>query len=124
LFVFDGSKRPCKNGRIPFGGDRDNIAVLKLLLDALEVPYHQAPGEAEAECARLQIVGVVDAVRSEDSDTLMFSCGPMIQRYLVEGGNGKKRSKSTPHVDVHTANNIQEQHGLSREGFILFAILC
>ena len=32
------------------------------LLEAMGVPWHQAPGEAEKMCAALQMVGIVDAI--------------------------------------------------------------
>jgi holliday junction resolvase YEN1 len=54
LFVFDGPKRPWKRGR---GGGKgvgwERLRLLKELLKELNVPFHHAPGEAEAECARL-----------------------------------------------------------------------
>lgn len=50
----------------------ERIALLTKTLDALRVPHHRAPGEAEAECAKLQQEEIVDAVWSEDGDTLML----------------------------------------------------
>ena len=53
----------------------ERIALLSKTLDALKVPHHRAPGEAEAECAKLQQEGIVDAVWSEDGDTLiLYAC--------------------------------------------------
>jgi hypothetical protein len=58
------------------GGKIDYRArdLLKGMLRCFGIPFHEAPGEAGAECARLQILGLVDAVWSQDSDCLMFGC--------------------------------------------------
>jgi len=69
IFVFDGPGRPWKHGRRGQGKiDYRARDLLKEMLRCFGIPYHEAPGEAEAECARLQILGLVDAVWSQDSD--------------------------------------------------------
>lgn len=73
LFVDDGPSKPWKRNK-GTGGLVDK-AIMKLthqLLDHLKIPYHQAPGEAKAECAKLQSMGVVDAAWSDDGDASMF----------------------------------------------------
>jgi 5'-3' exonuclease len=40
----------------------------------------QAPGEAEAELAELNSCGIIDAVLTEDSDTLVFGAQCVIRR--------------------------------------------
>ncbi len=45
---------------------------------------HDAPGEAEAEFALLPQRGVVDAVLSEDVDTLMFGCTRTLRSWSAE----------------------------------------
>lgn len=65
IFVWDGMRKPGKGRRNGHGGgkvDDKIIKMLHLMFDHLSVPYHRAPGEAEAECARLQQLGIVDAV--------------------------------------------------------------
>ena len=63
LFVFDGPNRPGKNGKKPAGEMRpEDAKLLKQMLEVLAVPYVVAPAEAEAECAKLQMQGIVDAV--------------------------------------------------------------
>ena len=55
LFVNDGLRKPWKRKK---RGTKLDYSLTKLthqLLDRLKVPHHQAPGEAEAECARLQV---------------------------------------------------------------------
>jgi Holliday junction resolvase YEN1 len=83
VFVFDGSNVPAKRGRNegrPVGGDR---SLLKEVLDALRIPHLNASGEAEAECCRLQVLGLVDAVYSSDSDCLLFGCTFWLQHHRI-----------------------------------------
>lgn len=121
VFVFDGPKRPgMKRGKNVggLGGGADSARSMKLIkLMGFEV--HQAPGEAEAECAVLQKEGVVDAVLSEDVDTLMFGSGVTLRDWSSEGTS----SKEPTHVSVYNANDIKDKSGLDREGMILIALM-
>lgn len=98
----------------------------KRMLDVLSIPHCQAPSEAEAECARLQSEGIVDAVWSEDSDILMFGSTFVIRNYRDPNGpkdkNGKLK-RSTTHVRVHRAELIKRELGLDKKDFLLAAIL-
>jgi Holliday junction resolvase YEN1 len=82
-------------------------------------PIHLAPGEAEAECALLQREGIVDAVLSEDVDTLMFGSGITIRNWSPE------KSGTTPtHVNVYDAVETKNgPSGLDRDGMILVALM-
>ncbi|GME25715.1 Flap structure-specific endonuclease [Neofusicoccum parvum] len=119
LFIFDGPSRPWKKGKTAGMIKFKDIALLRRVLDLLRVPHHRAPAEAEAECARLQQEGIVDAVWSEDSDSLMFGCTFLIRNYRDKD----KNKKSDTHVRVHRARDILEQKKLDREGLVLFAML-
>ncbi|KAF2772226.1 PIN domain-like protein, partial [Teratosphaeria nubilosa] len=81
IFVYDGLSRPGKDRRKGAGNrlEKEIVRLLHQLLDHLKIPYHQAPGEAEAECAKLQRLGVVDAVWSDGGDALMFGCTTLIK---------------------------------------------
>ena len=83
-------------------------------------PYHTAPGEAEAECALLQKEGLVDAVLSEDVDTMMFGCSMTMRSWTAEGGRG---NKSPTHVNLYDAKVTKEEKGLDSEGMILIALM-
>ncbi|KAI2463504.1 PIN domain-like protein [Annulohypoxylon bovei var. microspora] len=119
IFVFDGRNKPNKNRPKGQNYSEQNVVLLKELLDQLGVPHHEAPGEAEAECARLQKLGVVDAVWSDDSDTFMFGCATVVQFYRPEGSE----FKSEDNVLVYTAARLVERSNLSREGMLMYAIL-
>lgn len=45
---------------------------VKKMLTLMGVPVIQAPGEAEAQCSYLNKIGKVDAVCTEDTDSLVF----------------------------------------------------
>lgn len=82
---------------------------------------HDAPGEAEAECALLQQKGVVDAVLSEDVDTIMFGCRRTLRNWSAEGQKG---SKTPTHVSMYDATAVAAgPSGLDREGMVLVALM-
>lgn len=121
IFVFDGPNKP------PFKRNKrtgPNVASIpeflaKQLLKQFGYPIHLAPGEAEAECALLQREGIVDAVLSEDVDTLMFGSGVTIRNWSPE-----KTGKTPTHVNVYDAVETKNgPSGLDREGMILVALM-
>ncbi|KAK0109823.1 hypothetical protein ONS95_002494 [Cadophora gregata] len=123
LFVFDGPKRPQlkRNKKVGRGGASASDIATKQLLRLFGFSYHNAPGEAEAECALLQRHGIVDAVLSEDVDTLMFGSGITLRDWSSEGSRG---NKAPTHVSLFDAKKTKEgKAGLDREGMILVALL-
>ncbi|RMX85574.1 hypothetical protein D0867_15862 [Hortaea werneckii] len=118
LFVYDGPSKPWKSGR---GGggllDKELVKLLHQLLDHLKVPYHRAPGEAEAECAALEQRGVVDAVWADDGDAFMFGCQTLIKQHKVDG----QRIKD--YVRIYRAKTILKECDLDRDSLVLFAML-
>ncbi|RMY89527.1 hypothetical protein D0861_04167 [Hortaea werneckii] len=118
LFVYDGPSEPWKSGR---GGggllDKELVKLLHQLLDHLKVPYHRAPGEAEAECAALEQRGVVDAVWADDGDAFMFGCQTLIKQHKVDG----QRIKD--YVRIYRAETILKECDLDRDSLVLFAML-
>ncbi|KAJ9138586.1 PIN domain-like protein [Coniochaeta hoffmannii] len=122
LFVFDGPNKPAlKRGKRSTGtGDATSKAMMKRLIRLFGFMVHDAPGEAEAECALLQQKGVVDAVLSEDVDTIMFGCGKTMRSWSAESKSGQ-----TPtHVTVYDAEWLRrDDKGLDREGMVLVALM-
>jgi Holliday junction resolvase YEN1 len=120
LFVFDGPNRP------PFKRNKrtgPNVASIpeflaKQLLKHFAFPMHMAPGEAEAECAFLQREGLVDAVLSEDVDTLMFG-----SKQTIRNWSAQDKGKSPTHVNLYDAEETKLTSGLDREGMILVALM-
>ncbi|PVH94193.1 PIN domain-like protein, partial [Periconia macrospinosa] len=122
LVVFDGKTRAPKKSRgfnghgCPMRHER-NRDLLRML-DTLNVPYYEAPGEAEAECAMLQMKGHVDAVWSEDSDTLMFGCS-LLLRFHKDESSRKQWHKA----EILRSIDIQNGLGFDRAALVLFAML-
>ena len=122
LFVFDGPNKPPfkRNKRSGHHGASIPNMMCKQLLKLFGFPFHTAPGEAEAECAYLQRKGVVDAVLSEDVDTLMFGCEVTLRNWSSEGTKG---NKSPTHVSLYNAETTKRKAGLDREGMVLIALM-
>ncbi|KXT05469.1 hypothetical protein AC578_10974 [Pseudocercospora eumusae] len=124
LFVWDGMSKPGKdrhrkNG--PGGGkvDDETVKSLHKMFDVLEVPYHRAPGEAEAECAKLQRLGVVDAVWSDDCDSFMFGCTTLIKEHQKAG----QKKDCLGKVRIYKASTILRNFDLDGDSLVLFAVL-
>jgi Holliday junction resolvase YEN1 len=123
LFVFDGANKPPFKRNAKTGSQAASLPnyLTKQLLKLFGFPFHTAPGEAEAECALLQKQGIVDAVLSEDVDTLMFGCSMTLRNWTSEGTRG---SKSPTHVNVYFAEDARTGEArLDSEGMILIALM-
>ncbi|KAJ5354723.1 hypothetical protein N7541_005767 [Penicillium brevicompactum] len=126
LFVYDGPHKPAfKRGKAVSARSYGSAPIIRRSKDLLErfrFPWHEAPGEAEAECAHLQQAGIVDAVMSNDVDALMFGSSMTIMNFSKESGSG---STSASHVTCYAMG--QDGHPsnipLDRPGMILFAML-
>ncbi|KAH6604263.1 flap structure-specific endonuclease [Trichoderma cornu-damae] len=120
IFVFDGPNKPkIKRNKRSGRGDGFTVIHAKRLIRYFGFVVHDAPGEAEAECAFLQKNGVVDAVLSEDVDTIMFGCTRTLRNWSAEGKG------STPtHVSMYDVKDLKMADlGLDREGMVLVALM-
>jgi holliday junction resolvase YEN1 len=122
IFVFDGPNKPVfKRNKRSGRGDGVATSMAKRMIRLFGFQAHDAPGEAEAECALLQQQGIVDAVLSEDVDTIMFGCTRTLRNWSAEGSKG---SKTPTHISVYdTAELRQGESGLDREGMVLVALM-
>lgn len=123
LFVYDGkNKPPFKRGKAVSGqGNAPIIQISKRLIDLFRFPRHDAPGEAEAECANLQRAGIVDAVMSNDVDAMMFGSKMTIMNFSKESGS----TTSASHVTCYRMGGQADAPNvdLDRPGMVLFAML-
>ncbi|KIE01180.1 DNA repair protein (XPGC)/ Rad, partial [Metarhizium majus ARSEF 297] len=121
IFVFDGSNKPIfKRNKRSGRGDGATTAAAKHLIRLFGFPTHDAPGEGEAECALLQRHGIVDAVLSEDVDTIMFGCTKTLRNWSSEG----KTSTAPTHVSLYDVEDMAlGDLGLDREGMVLVALM-
>ncbi|PSR93682.1 PIN domain-like protein [Coniella lustricola] len=123
IFVFDGPRKPAfkRNKRSRREGDTLSKAMAQQIIRLFGFATHNAPGEAEAECALLQREGIVDAVLSEDVDTIMFGCTRTLRNWSAEGRN---RAQTPTHVSLYDAAEMrQDETGLDREGLVLVALM-
>ncbi|EPE03742.1 flap structure-specific endonuclease [Ophiostoma piceae UAMH 11346] len=148
IFVFDGPNKPLfkRNKRSAGPGDTVAAAMAKRMIRMFGFYIHDAPGEAEAECALLQQRGVVDAVLSEDVDTLMFGCTRTLRNWsaATSTSSGKGNSSATVthvtmfeterHLPTATGEAVDpavvpeavlrsRETGLDREGMVLVALM-
>ncbi|KAJ6440768.1 flap structure-specific endonuclease [Purpureocillium lavendulum] len=121
VFVFDGPNKPVfKRNKRSGRGDGVATAQAKQLLRLFGFAIHDAPGEAEAECALLQKRGIVDAVLSEDVDTIMFGCTKTLRNWSSES----KTAKTPTHVSLYDVQHPDiAKLGLDREGMVLIALM-
>jgi Holliday junction resolvase YEN1 len=122
--VFDGPNKPLFKRNKKVGGPGVRVAsvpefLAKQLLKQFGFPWHVAPGEAEAECALLQREGIVDAVLSEDVDTLMFGSGVTLRNWTSDSGS----NKTPTHVNVYRAEDTLKSSGLDGQGMVLVALM-
>ncbi|KAM6491705.1 PIN domain-like protein [Amanita muscaria] len=113
-FVFDGPLRPSiKRGKNVIAAPHWLTDDFQRLINAFGFYSHQAPGEAEAELAQLNAVGLIDAIMTDDSDVSVFGATHVI------------RSSNTDNVTVHTLDKIKSdaQVLLTREDMVLIALL-
>ncbi|KAE9351972.1 hypothetical protein PR003_g4628 [Phytophthora rubi] len=91
----------------------DMVAEVMALLRLFGVPFLVSPMEAEAQCAALEQLGLVDGVITDDSDIFPFG--------------GQRVYKNIFHhqkfVEAFSARDIERELGFSREQVIALALL-
>ncbi|XP_022344377.2 flap endonuclease 1-like [Crassostrea virginica] len=88
----------------------------KELLKFMGIPYIEAPGEAEAQCAALVKAGKVYATGTEDMDALTFGTTVLLRNLTVA------EARKLPIKEYHY-NRVLEELGLSKDEFIDLCIL-
>lgn len=101
----------------------DMIEESKKLLDAMGVPYVEAPSEGEAQAASM-IGDKVYAVGSQDWDCMLFGADRMV-RNLTTRKKRKTSSGGTKEVSVERIEleNVLEELGVSRKELVWMGIL-
>ncbi len=101
------------------------IESSKKLLDAMGIPWIQAPSEGEAQCAYLTIKGDVDASSSQDYDSLLFGSKLLIRNLTITGR--RKLPKKNIYVELKPEriylDKVLEKLKLTRKGLILIGLL-
>ncbi|KAF9170743.1 DNA repair protein rad2 [Mortierella sp. AD011] len=89
------------------------VAETQTLLRLFGIPYLVAPMEAEAQCADLQLRGVVDGILTEDSDVFLFGGARVF----------KNMFKEEKFVECYLMNDIERDLGVGRERLVALAYL-
>jgi flap endonuclease-1 len=101
------------------------IEQSKQLLDALGIPYIQAPSEGEAQASYMVRNGDAFAVGSQDFDCLLFGA-PLLVRNLTSSEKRKlpnKQAYTTVHPEMIRLEPGLKKLGISREQLVDIAIL-
>ncbi|KAG0017822.1 DNA repair protein rad2 [Entomortierella chlamydospora] len=89
------------------------VAETQTLLRLFGIPYLVAPMEAEAQCADLQLRGVVDGILTEDSDVFLFGGARVF----------KNMFKEEKFVECYLMSDIERDLGVGRERLVALAYL-
>ncbi|GAP88799.1 putative DNA excision repair protein rad2 [Rosellinia necatrix] len=89
------------------------ITECQTLLRYFGIPYIAAPMEAEAQCAELVHLGLVDGIVTDDSDIFLFG-GTRVYKNMF---NGNK------FVECYLSSDLERELSLSREQLISIAQL-
>lgn len=89
------------------------ITECQALLRLFGIPYITAPMEAEAQCAELVRLGLVDGIVTDDSDTFLFG-GTRVYKNMFN---------TNKFVECFLASDLERELSLSREQLIALAHL-
>ncbi len=103
----------------------DMIVDSKRLLDAMGIPWIDAPSEGEAQASVMAAEGTVDGVASQDHDSLLFGA-PLLVRNVTISGRRRLPSKNVfIDVEPESISLAETLHDLqfSREQLVDLGIL-
>jgi DNA excision repair protein ERCC-5 len=89
------------------------IAETQMLLKLFGIPYLVAPMEAEAQCADLQLRGVVEGILTEDSDVFLFGGVRVFKNVFRE----------EKYVECYLMTDIERDLGVGRDRLVSLAYL-
>lgn len=84
------------------------------LLRLFGIPYVVSPSEAEAQCAKLEQLGMCNGIITEDSDVWLFGASAVLKNFFQQDKN----------VISFTSRDILRLFGLDREKLIALALVC
>lgn len=110
--------------------DLPDVIHVKRMLNLWKVEYVEAPADDEAECARLQQLGIVDYVISNDSDTLSFGATQVLRNFSKfeedkpAGASGGYKNTADWWVTPVRLEQVKAIKGFDTDRFILLSLLC
>ncbi|MCC6011189.1 MAG: flap endonuclease-1 [Desulfurococcaceae archaeon] len=103
----------------------DMVQEAKRLLEAMGVPYVEAPAEGEAQAAYLAKVGDAYATASQDYDSLLFGSPRLIRNLTISGK--RKLPKREEYVEIPPEvielDKLLKALGISHEALVDIGIL-
>lgn len=90
----------------------EHIDEVKQLIQLFGLPIIQAPAEAEAQCAAMEKMGLVDGVVTEDSDAFVFGAETVFKNIFDD----------KVFVEAYNSNELKKL-GLSRNELVALAML-
>lgn len=104
---------------------KERVEESKKLLDALGIPYVDAPGEGEAQASFMNERGDVDAACSQDFDCLLFGAPTLVRNLAITGK--RKLPDKQQWIDVFPEEillrDVLAENEISREQLVEIAIL-
>ncbi|KAI0761064.1 PIN domain-like protein, partial [Trametes elegans] len=116
IFVADGALRPpLKRQKQVKTTPHWLTEGMRRFVDAFGYAWLEAAGEAEAELAKMNQLGIIDAVLTDDSDALVFGACTVIRKYV-------SRTDSDI-VAVYRATEIRDKAGFSQGDLVFLALV-
>ncbi len=101
------------------------VEQAKSLLDAMGIPWIQAPSEGEAQCACLAKSGKVYAAASQDYDSLLFGSPVLVRNLSITGK--RKVPKKDMYVEIKpeliSLREVLDTLKISREQLIMLGMV-
>lgn len=136
VFVFDGAPPAAKSTVLTkrretaavqrsYRLSGKDVKACKRLLSSIGVPFVEAPSEAEAQCARMCMDGLVYGVATEDMDALAFGT-PILIRNIFGSSAVAGVSPTMKHciTEIHLEKAISQLGLDSMEQFVDLCIMC
>ena len=97
----------------------------KTLLDAMGIPWIQAPSEGEATCAHLCKKDAVFATGSQDADALLFGSPRLVKNLSITGKRKLPRKETYIEIkpELIDLQEVLKTLGVSREQLIIVGML-
>lgn len=101
----------------------EHIEGAKHLLDAMGIPWIQAPSEGEAMCAHLVKQKSAWCAASQDYDTLLFGANRLVRNLSITGKKKRGGSIVMINPEMLTLENLLKNLELSYDQLIMLGIL-
>lgn len=115
---YDKELRQLRNQQKKDRRDADEVTHIMItecqqLLQLFGLPYVTAPMEAEAQCAELVSLGLVDGIVTDDSDIFLFG-GTRVYKNMFS---------QSKYVECYLSSDLEKEYALDRQKLIRFAHL-